>query len=267
MKYVFLGLTAVAASLVGSSAGALENLSIYDRFSAPSIDATRWSSLERTRQLKLSALNHVQRDMGPTGSDAGGLSTNFTTNLSDPSRITQIKATLTVNALDVNNCAANPGYNSSVVARLIGSFFNTGTPSSGNQTGDMLALVTLSRGANSALPPGVVDVGGSVVVCQNSDCSVTSGVGQFTGLGTANLGQAVTLQLEWDKAAKTFTAVRDATTTAVVTYTQSDKAAPGNNFKQVSTRTNLASCQSAPRTLGSIDASFDSIAVNRSAAP
>ena len=91
-------------------------------------------------------------------------------------------------------------------------------------------------------------------------------MGNFTGLGTANVGQDVAFKLEWDKAAKTFTAVRDGSITSVVPYTQSDRAGPGNPFKNLSTRTNLANCTGA-RPVGSIDASFDSIAVNRSAAP
>ena len=268
MKRAVCSVAVLAAGLATSGAQALEPLANYDKFSTTPIDTSRWSSFERTRQIKGKALNHVQRDWGLTTSDSGGQSNNFVDNLANPSAVTQIKAKITVHDVAVTNCAANTGYNSSVLARVIGSFFNTGNPSSGSQTGDMLALVTVTRAANTTDAPGVLQVGGSAVVCQNSDCSLVSSVGSFTGLGTTTLGTPVTVRLEWDKLAKTFTAVREGGATAVVTYTQSDVAAPGNAFKQVSTRTNLASCTGAGnRTTGYIDASFDDVAVNKSAAP
>lgn len=266
MKRSFLSLAVLAAGIASPGAQALESYSNYDRFTAAPIDASRWTTFERTRQIKGQALNHVHRESGQPGSDTGGTSVNFSTNLANPSLITQLKGTIRVNAVEVTNCATNAGFNGSINARMIGSFFNTGTPVNGSQVGDMLAQVNLARAANSTDAPGVLQVQGSVLVCQNSDCSQVSIVGTFAGLGTATVGQDVALKLEWDKATKTFTAVRDGSITSVVTYTQSDRAGPGNPFKNLSTRSSLANC-TGTRPVGNIDASFDSIAVNRSAAP
>lgn len=255
----------LAGALAGAPAGAaLESFTSYDKFSGDTVDASKWSTFERSRSIQRKALNHLQRDWGPTGSDTGGFSTNFTTNLTDPARVTQLQAKVLVNTAEVTHCPGNASFTGSVLARLIGAFFNVGTPVSGSQLGDVLGLVTVTRAANSADPVGVLQVGGSVVVCQNSDCSLVTNIGNFTGLGTVTTGQAVTLSLEWDHLTKTFKAIRDGVTTATVSYTVNDRAAPGNNFKQLSTRTNLASCTGA-RTTGLIDASFDNVSVNKTA--
>ena len=51
-----------------------------------------------------------------------------------------------------------------------------------------------------------------------------------------------------------------------VNYVVSDAQAPGNNYRQVGTRNYLANCL-AGRTSGFMDAKFDNVYVNTSAAP
>ncbi|MBQ0936804.1 hypothetical protein [Ideonella paludis] len=266
MKSLFLTSVATAAMLCSSPTWALESFASYDKFNAAPIDASKWASFERIRKIKSGTLNHVQRDWGTTQSDAGTQGVSFGTSLTDPSRVTQLKATVKVASIEASGCSANPSA-SAARARLIGTFFNTGAPVSGSMQGDVLAQVWVGRFSNSVDAPGTLQVGGGVFVCQNSDCSLTTTIGTFSNLGTATLGQNVTLQLEWDKAAKTFTAVRDGTVNSSVSYTVSDSIAPGNHFKQVATRTDTAACLSGPRTTAAIDATFDNVAVNKSAKP
>jgi len=52
-----------------------------------------------------------------------------------------------------------------------------------------------------------------------------------------------------------------------VGYADSDASAPGVPFKQLSTRLDLPSCLSAPRVGAAVDAAFDNVLVNASAAP
>lgn len=266
MKSLSLTSAAIAAVLCSSPALALESFASYDKFTAAPIDASKWASYERVRKIKSGTLNHIQRDWGSIQSDAGAQGSSFGTSMADPSRVTQLKATLKVASIEAIGCSANPTA-TSARARLLGTFFNTGAPTSGSMQGDVLAQVWIGRYSNSVDAPGTLQVGGGVFVCQNSDCSATTPVGTFSNLGTASLNQNVTLQLEWDKVAKTFTAVRDGSTISSVSYTVSDNIAPGNSFKQVGTRTDNAACLSGPRTTAAIDATFDNVAVNKSAKP
>lgn len=266
MKSLILISAATAAVLASSPTWALESFASYDKFNAAPIDASKWANFERVRKIKSGTLNHIQRDWGNTQSDTGVLGVSFSSNLTDPSRVTQLRATVKVASIEATACAANPAA-SAAGARLVGTFFNTGRPTAGSMQGDVLAQVGVVRFSTSADAPGTMQVIGFVFVCQNSDCSQATTVGNFSNLGTASLGQNVTLQLEWDKAAKTFNAVRDGNLSSSVSYTLSDSAAPGNNFKQVATRTDMAACLSGPRTTAAIDATFDNVAVNKSAKP
>lgn len=267
MKKTTFGLLAAAACLAaGTSQAALEPLASYDKFDTAPLDAGHWQQGERRRAKKGLALNHLHRDFGPVGSSTGGVGTNFSTSLSDGSRVTQLKATITVLSASVSQCAENTTYTSNVLARVIGSLFNTGTPTAGNQTGDVLAQAYLQRSVSD--PTGPLTVTGGVLMCTNSDCSQVASVGSFSGLGTAAIGQPVNLAIQWDRATKTVTAIRDGVTTASVGYLVSDTNQPAVQFKQVSTRTNLANCPlAATRSVGAIEASFDNVSVNKSGAP
>jgi hypothetical protein len=75
------------------------------------------------------------------------------------------------------------------------------------------------------------------------------------------------LQIEWDRVNNRFLFSRDQGVATAVPYTVNDSADPGNSFKSVGTRTDVANCASAPRAFGFIDARFDNVAVNSTAKP
>jgi hypothetical protein len=262
------GASAVAAALLAAAtqAAAIEPMAPYDSFAAPVIDRALWAESERVRQTRNSSLNLVQRDWGSTASSTGLLTNNFGTNLANPGRVTQLRASLRVNAIEATGCAGNPAP-TQVRARLVGSFFNTGQPVAGSQTGDAVAQVLVRRLSNSTQPAGVLDVIAVALVCQNSDCSQSTNLGPAVPLGTVPTGQAITVQMEWDKATRQFSFSRDAGAfIGSVGYTVSDTALPGSALMQLGTRTDVAACTAAPRPTGFVDATFDAVEFNRSAA-
>jgi len=256
----------LAVPLLASAA--LESYATYDLFpgSGP-IDNTKWSTFERSRAVKSGAMNLVQRDWGGTFSDAGILAQSWGDDIAAPGHVTQLKATLKVNAFETTGCTNNvsPGY---VRARLVGTFFNTGNPTSGNYIGDIIVQARVGRLSNSNDAAGVLRVQGLASVCLNADCSSTTLLGSVVDLGTATTGQSVTLAIEWLKSAKKFTFSRDeGANTGEVAYTVSDAAGPARPLQAIGNRIDVANCQSGPRTTGMMDASFDVIQVNKYTRP
>jgi hypothetical protein len=259
-------ITLAALAAAAGAAHALEPMRNYDSFGTVPIDTTRWSETERVRQIERGALRLMQRSVGAAGSDAGITSINWNENVTDPAAVTAIKARVTVNAVEAASCAANASAGQSR-ARIIGGFFNVGAPTPGSQVGDVIAQIRVTRFSNSTDPAGTLRVQGIASICQNAECSSTTTIGNIVDLGTATLGQSLVVQIQWDQPAKTFLFGRDGVTGGSVAYTNDDSNPPGVPFKQLSTRLDLPNCQSAPRTIGSVDATFDNVGVNRSAAP
>ena len=262
-----LSAAAIAIAFACPPARALEPFKTYDNFTAAGINPDLWNEWERSRSVKKGALNLLQRSWGLNTADTGSSFYLFNTNIANPVPVTELRAKVTVNALEVNACATNAAIGGSR-ARIIGSFFNVGTPVAGSELGDVLAQVRFNRFSNSLDAAGVLRVQGVAFVCDDAQCLTSTLIGSVVDLGTVNVGQAATVQLQWDKANKQFLFGRDAGAfSGAVAYTQSDADAPGLPFAQVSTRTDIPSCLAGPRVTGYVDATFDNVAVNKSAAP
>jgi hypothetical protein len=263
---ILIGAVALAAATVTAPAAlAVEAYSTYDNFpgSGP-IDATKWSTWERGRKLVGGALNMFQREWGGTASDTGAQAVSWGEDLASPGRITQLKALIKVNAFDTNACAANTTANGFVRARFVSTFFNTGNPTSGNFTGDVLAQARVGRFSNSADPAGTLRVQGVLNLCTTSDCNQALTLG-VVDLGTATIGQNVDLSMEWVKSLKKFIFRRDSNTiVAEIPYTVSDSAGPARPLQSIGLRVDTPNCATGPRTTGFIDANFDGVAINRS---
>lgn len=266
MRNLLLALS-VPLALSALPVQAVEPFKIYDRFTDKTIDPTRWSDNEKIREIKGGAMHLMQRTYGLGNSDVGLTPTNWQSSLnSNPQNITAIKATITVSALETNACPSNPAVGDAR-ARLIGGFFNTGAPTPGSQLNDAIAQVRLFRASNSTDPAGQLRVQGILSICTSADCNNAVTVGNIVDLGTVMVGTPTTVSLQWDKPGKTFYFSRDGVGTGTVAYAESDAAVPGVLFRQASTRVNVPSCQSAPRVSAVVDALFDNVFVNRSAAP
>jgi hypothetical protein len=92
-------------------------------------------------------------------------------------------------------------------------------------------------------------------------------MGPVVDLGTVNVGTYTLIQVDWDRPNKQFLFSRDKGAPTAVGYTVSDSSSPGYDYKFVGTRTEVASCASAPRAYAHIDAKFDNVAVNASVKP
>lgn len=261
-------LLAVLALLIvaATPARAQEPYIGYDAFPTTQIDFSRWLFGERTRQIVGGALLMSQRDYGDQIGNTGTRRATFSTPVDEPHRVTQLRASVAITGYDVTSCPQNTTP-SSVQARVIGSFFNVGTPVAGSQVDDVVALARLIRRTNSPDAPGVLAAEGLVVQCTSSDCSTSVQIGTTRSLGTVPQGTLVRLAVEWDQAAKTFFFQRDSDAKLSVTYVAADDAAPGTPFKQLDTRTDLANCLGSARTVGSVSARFDNMQVNASALP
>lgn len=256
----------VASAIPAGAAWAVEAFKTYDNFGSPTINGALWMDGERSLAIKSKALHMTQRWYGNDQSNSGSSGDVFRNYMQDPGAITEIRAQITVNALEVNGCAANSAVSFSR-ARINGAFFNLSTPTPGSSTNDVIAQVRVGRLSNSQDAQGVLAVSGAVFQCTSSDCGTTVTIGSVD-LGKVNVGTATTVQMQWDKPNKQFLFSRDSgAESGSVVYSASDANSPGAPFKQVDERQDVASCVGAAPLTGAIDATFDSIAVNKSAAP
>jgi hypothetical protein len=266
MRSILLALAVPVMLAAAAPAQALEPFRIYDRFTDRTIDPARWQDNEKIRVIRGGEMQLMQRTFGLGTSDSLLTPTNWSSNLQAPQNFSAIKARVTVQALESNSCPSNPAVGDAR-ARLIAGFFNAGTPTPGSQLNDVIAQVRLIRFSNSPDPAGLLRVQGVVSHCTSVDCNSATTIGNIVDLGTVMVGTPTTVQMQWDKGGKTFYFAREGGGTGTVAYAESDANPPGVTFRQLSTRVNVPSCFSAPRVSGLVDALFDNVFVNQSAAP
>lgn len=264
MRSIVLAALSAAA---GGQALALEPFRIYDQFSDAVVSPDRWLAGERVLTVHSGGLILMQRSWPLTTTDFGAGFSSWNDPLANPGSVTAIRARVNVRAVEVSTCATNPAVSQSR-ARIIGGFFNAGAPVPGTQINDVTAQVRVNRASNSADPDGVLRVQGLLQHCTNADCSTTLVIGNVVELGTVNVGEPTVIEMQWDKPGKTFYFARDrGAYRGTVAYTEDDTLPPSILFRQLSTRVDLPNCQNAPRSPGTVDARFDNVQVNQSAAP
>jgi hypothetical protein len=210
----------------------------------------------------------IQRDWGQQLDDTGLLSQSWRTDLKHPEGVTQMRVSITVNDYEITGCASNTTQSTTVQARVFGQFFNVGIPpGTGSRVGDVGAQARLYRSTNSTDPAGVLRVDGMVYQCTTDDCNYDSAILGQVDLGTANLGETVSLRVEWEPVRKRFNFYRGTGSAQRIVYAVDDSQPPTMILRSLSNRTNLANCFSGPRTTAFIDAKYDNFAVNASAAP
>jgi hypothetical protein len=276
MKKSTILFCAICSLTMGGTAQAVLPTAPYDNFTASLINSAKWfggesddarANLENIRNIVGNATLGNRLRLYGRGYGASGLSfgTRFGSNslyFRNPSRITAIKASVWASSATVTGCPSNPNSNDAprVRARLGGTFFNaSANPIPGDLTNDVLAQIRIQRVPTD--PANVLKVEAKVSLCQDSDC--------FTGptfleaeMGTVNVGQKVTLSLEWDKAGNRFIFRRDALAPVIRTYTLSDASAPGYDFKNLQAAYFVANCDSATPPIAVMDAYFDDVYTN-----
>lgn len=257
----------MAALLASGVAHAAEAYKNYDTFTGTGpIDATRWSALERTREIRNGELVVVQREVGGTSSSTGVNAVSFGTLLSSPERVRQMRAKVRMDSYELTACAGNasPG---AVIARMQATLFNTGIRQAGNLTGDMLAQTGLRRRTTAVGASNELEIFANLLICSDAECTASQLIGSLV-LGTTTVGTTHTMLMEWDPVAKL---VRYSSNNGVafqsIPYTQFDGDHPGRLFRAVGTRVEAQNCTASPRPTGRVQAAFDNVFVNLSAKP
>lgn len=190
--------------------------------------------------------------------------------------IVAIKATIQVKDYELVGCG-DSDISSRVRARIVGSFFNAATPTQDSNENNVWAQIRLQRNAGSANPYGVLRVLGNIFRCTDSACNGTSPFSDSADLGTARVGQRVTLSLEWDQVGKRFIfqrigggekglkESRDNGAEVSLYYNVPDTQPPSVKFRRLEVSEALTNCGTTqPRPVGFfIDAYFDNVFVSQ----
>lgn len=256
---------AVLAGLFVPAAWAAEPFKAYENFNSPVINPAKWpGQAERVREIVGKKLRLMARDYGSDASDAGTVGTSWSHVMSHDTSLNAIRATVTVNRVEAEACPGNTAP-TEVRARIYGAFFNVATPNI-TSVNDVTAQVRVIRRSNSTDPAGVLRIEGVVNLCHDENCLSATTLGQAS-LGTVRLGSPVQLQLVWEKSRNRFLFSRDGGRAKVVRYTQPDASPAGNPIPLLGLRQVVANCTADRRPRGMVDASFDNVYLNRSAAP
>lgn len=252
------------------AAAAPEGYTLWDDFSGTNgIDATRWLAVERIRQRVDGALRLGQRDMAGQLNNTDMFNSSWSTNLKNPSAVTQMRVTITAERFFVEDCAANNNAEGppDVQARAIGAFFNAGGSAPTSRIDDVVAGIRLIRRADSADPDTVLRAEGFVARCTTSDCNYGTVLVGGVDLGPVSVGTAASMKFDWEPDKDRFNFYLGSGAVQRISYAGlSDARAPFFDFKAVGTRTRLESCM-AGRKQGAMVARFDNLSVNDSAAP
>ena len=221
-------------------------LTLYDNFNARLINPDRWVGAEfpgpvgeeAVREILGGSLHLAYRGYGTTQ----GNFSNFMLQFRNPANIRAIQATVKVRKYAVKDCPENPSP-TSVDARLLGFFF-----------GDVFTTL-LIRGYSTD-PIGVLRVQGFVEQCNAAGCQNLG----FQELGTATVGQDVTLRIQWDSDNHRFIFQRDNLPQVFSPYAVADDAPGGPKWLDISMT--MADCPSGPRPFAFMDALFDNVFVN-----
>jgi hypothetical protein len=263
--------------LLGVPVYALERLVPYDDFNAAHIDPDKWSggvygdaSTEAIRQLQDHRLRLAYRSYGKTEADRGSLWHNQSLVFPNSATITAIQATVQVTDAMATGCRGNPR-STETVAILGGFFFNTATPTPPGWVNEVMAGFRLVRTSDASEPPDVLRVHSFVLHCKEKwDCHPLDPRTKLhlQNLGLVKLGEMTRLRVQWDQENHRFIFQRGGDPEIVAPYTVSDTSPPGSDSKKWLTITNgVANCTATPRPVAFIDALFDDVMVNASAAP
>ncbi len=256
---------------LGAPAQALESLAPYDDFNAKILDPDRWLGvqegshvLEAVRQVQSKRLDLAIRAYGDTNSNSGRHRNIVSLRFADPGSVTAIEAKVMVTSFEVKACPSQSA-ETLAIARLSGDFFNVLTTIPGSALNDVFAVIDVLRSSASPDSSNTLQVRGTVFLCTNPACLATTDLGSVD-LGTVKKGKPVKLFMQWDPDNDRFIFRRDNEPEEFLEYVVSDAASPGRPVQQLSIHTFVANC-TTPGPVASMEALFDDVSVNESAAP
>jgi plasmid maintenance system killer protein len=170
------------------------SLIMYDDFSSPFIDTTKWQRGEFVREID--PVNHRLI------SKARGIGYRVTSNLNfrNPDSITYIEADVTLHAAEGDFDPSDLSKYTFPNARITGNFYNDGTGSPGSYLGEVQAAVRLYSKRGSLYAGWAVWKGTSA----DASSWETLASKYFNGV-SIRLGQTYRLSLNWDPTTRTFT--------------------------------------------------------------
>lgn len=257
-----------------SSVWAGEPLALYDNFNSNFINPNKWfgrtggagaglQTLDEVRFIILGNLNLLTRTYANATTDDGDSYNNQGLGFIDPSSITAIKTSIRVVGYELKGCS-NGDTTSRVRARIHGNFFNADVPIPGSPMNDVVANISLIRQIETTDSPSTLQVIANIARCLDSSCLQFDSLNE-TNLGTASVGQKVTLRLELDKNNHQFIVQRDSRPEILIPYYVSDSSSPGAQSKRLEVGSWMANCTAQPRPTGFMSAFFDNVYVNASA--
>ena len=249
---------------------------LYEDFSSTNLSSSRWNGedgrtsggnrLDERRAIVDGQLRLESRGAGDTQRNSGSNSFRNTLTFARSGAVTAMKATITVRSAKLNHCAANTANSSGVRARLMGFFFNAGTPQPGSLYNDVGAQVTLFRVSNTTDAPDTFRVNASVFQCNDENCVSSVGIpGGADILTGVPLNQPVEVSVVWDKANNQFKFTANAAT-LTVPYTMPDSAPASYGAKRIELNNFAQQCTDG-RIVVSNSADFDNIYTNPEALP
>ncbi len=255
---------------------AVERLVPYDDFNATQINPDKWfgiefgpeprgASSEAIRQIQDNRLRLTYRAYGRTDSDSGMSRNEFLLAFQNSAAVTAIKATVQVTDAAATSCPGNPQA-TIAWAMLGGRFFSTTPSTPRSAANDVVATIRLVRRSDSTDPTDVLRVRSEVFHCTNAVCT-TGSMLYFQDLGPVKHGEMARLRVQWDRDNQRFIFQRDDDPEVIAPYTVSDSAPPGIQVKLLDALHLIPNCTATPRPVAFIEAWFDDVMVNESAAP
>jgi hypothetical protein len=191
-----------------------------------------------------------------------GLNLLFT----NPTTVMAIEATVRVHKIEATSCPSNPDP-TQARAQITGVFFNTGPQTPGSAVNDVRAAIFVRH--LSTDPPDVLEVVSVVARCTDPFCRPSlDEVIDLDILGPINREEEARLLVQWDPANDRFLFQRDDRPPVISPYAPlPDTAPPSLPFKVLHVAHVVANCTAEPRPRSFMEAFFDDVFVNASAAP
>jgi hypothetical protein len=203
----------------------------------------------------------MYRSFGLKNSDIGNIRSEFVLMFRHPELVTAIQAAVTVTDAATTDCSGNPD---STLARaaLSGRFFGSPPSTPDGDVRDMVAFIGIMR--VSGFTP--LRAHSFVYYCANRPC--TAGMTLHRqDLGAIKAGETARLRVQWDRAHDQFIFQRDQQPEVFAKYAISDIVPPSVPAKSLTAMQFVPDCTATTRPMAYIDALFDDVMVNESAAP
>jgi hypothetical protein len=263
--------------LLGVRGYAAERLVPYDNFNATSINPDRWLggqsssafphwSTEAIRQIKDDQLRLMYRSYGATTAASSTIRSEFTLMFRHAAAVTAIQAAVTVTDAVVTGCPES-GEHTVTRAALGGRFFGGAPSTPEGDVRDMVAFIGIERASYATDPPDVFQAQSVVFYCANRPCTAGTTL-HSQDFGPVTRGATARLRVEWDRLHRQFIFQRDDHPEVFAKYAvPSEVVAPGSPAKVLNAMQFVPGCTATPRPMAFMDARFDDVMVNESAAP